>query len=131
LAAKIIKNVAPRVIFKTGIHANELTGDAELVGLAREDTLRHNHISAKLYFEAINAGQRAMANIFKITIPILCMHGIKDTITSHEACEEFVMNTSDKTHFKSWNVSSHELHHDANRHEIFNYLVNWLNRVCQ
>ncbi|MFW5886193.1 MAG: alpha/beta hydrolase [Bacteroidota bacterium] len=128
MAAKLVKKIAPSLTFNTGIHANQLSTDIEKADEARKDELLHHKISAKLYFEATLGAERALANVFKINVPILCMHGTGDKITSPKACEDFVMNTSNKTHYKNWDVNSHELHHDPKRHEIFNFVVEWLKK---
>jgi alpha-beta hydrolase superfamily lysophospholipase len=54
------------------------------------------------------------------------MHGTGDQITSHKASEEFVMNTSSRTHLKLWEDAFHELHHEPIREEVFDYIIKWL-----
>jgi alpha-beta hydrolase superfamily lysophospholipase len=57
------------------------------------------------------------------------MHGKNDRVTSFHACEDFVMNTSETTKLKAWDVTSHELHRDPKNDEVFEYVLGWLQQI--
>jgi len=54
------------------------------------------------------------------------MHGSADNITSHKASENYVMNTSDRTHLKIWEGAYHELHNEPEKEDVFNYIIEWI-----
>jgi alpha-beta hydrolase superfamily lysophospholipase len=56
------------------------------------------------------------------------MHGNDDRITSFRQTRNFVMNAGDRTTFKEWPGGYHELHNDTNEQEVFDFLLDWLNR---
>ena len=57
------------------------------------------------------------------------MHGSGDQITSHNASENFVANTSDRTQLKIWEGLRHELHNEFEYREIFEYLFSWITKL--
>ncbi len=129
VGAKLMSYFYPGFRVSMGIRADQLTDIEEIKEKHRADDLVHNKISVRVLFDAMEAGQKALGNVHKINVPILCMHGRGDRITSYQACEDFVMNTSSNTTFKGWETESHELHNDPLSGEVFEYIINWMKQI--
>jgi alpha-beta hydrolase superfamily lysophospholipase len=76
---------------------------------------------------------RAMGNTAKMLdrtvctfhIPVLIQHGDADSLTSHNASLRFA-NRGENIQFKSWPNCFHELHHEPEREDIFNFTLDWI-----
>jgi acylglycerol lipase len=58
-------------------------------------------------------------------IPVLIQHGNADSLTSHNASSNFAQRGGN-IQFKSWPNCYHELHHEPEKEEIFNFTLNWI-----
>lgn len=119
--------IMPQLTLSNGLDANHISRVPEEVRKYSEDPLVHDRISIGLFKSTYEAGFNALRNVYKINCPFLLMHGTADHITSHRASEQFVMNTSDRTRLKLWEGAFHELHHEEQRDEVFEYIIDWLN----
>lgn len=127
-AAKTFRYLLPGILLKSDLDADALSHDQQVVEAYLNDPLVHNSISPRLYFEIEEAGVRASRSVYKISIPLLVMHGTADRITSYKATRNFVMNAGSFTTFRDWPDGYHELHNDTHKDEVFNFMLNWLNR---
>lgn len=123
---KPLAKVVPWINMSNGLDAKDISRDEQEVLKYANDPLVHNKISIGLVYTTIEAGLNALRNVYKINCPFLLMHGTGDKITSAKASEEYVMNTSERTRLKLWGGAYHELHHEPEREEIFNYIIDWL-----
>jgi len=121
-----LQKIFPKLTISSGLNADQLTHDTEIVREYLRDPLVHNRISLRLFKEIHESGIYASRNIYKINPPLLIMHGSEDTITSISTSKNFVMNTSRKIHFKPWEGLYHELHNEFNYQEVFDYIIHWL-----
>jgi alpha-beta hydrolase superfamily lysophospholipase len=124
--AAIVKNIFPSLVQPSGLIADHLTHDNEVIKAYTEDPLVHDRISVSLFSEAMKAGEDAIRNAGSLTIPLLLMHGSNDMICSPEGSREFAAGTK-LAELKIWNGGYHELHNELFREDFFSYLINWLN----
>ena len=61
-----------------------------------------------------------------LRVPLLLMHGSADNITSCKSTSLFTRNTGKFNTLKIWEGCFHELHHEPNRMEVFEYIMNWM-----
>lgn len=123
---KPLLRIAPGITLPNGLDPKDISRDEQEVQKYAEDPLVHNKISIGLFCSTYDAGYNALRNVYKINCPFLIMHGKGDRITSARASEDYVLNTSDRTRLKIWEGAYHELHHEPNREEVFNYIADWL-----
>ncbi|MBE0655071.1 MAG: alpha/beta hydrolase [Bacteroidales bacterium] len=126
--ASVATRLIPQVALPNGLNAEDLSHNQEIVQNYKIDPLNHNKISFRLFHEIYRAGYHALRNVYKINYPFLLMHGTEDKITSPKASENFVMNTSSRTHLKLWDGQYHELHNELIYQEVFDYSFQWLNK---
>ena len=82
-----------------------------------------------MFFEIYQAGNWAIQNAEKLTIPVLVQHGTGDKITSHKASKEFAdraKKAGKNVVFKEWEGLYHELHNELEKDQIFDYVLNWI-----
>ncbi|MFZ5942111.1 MAG: alpha/beta hydrolase [Bacteroidota bacterium] len=124
--ASVLNTLAPGLTLDNGLDPAHISRVPAEVEAYANDPLVHPKISAGLYSTLDAAGQHALRNVYKINCPFLLMHGKGDKITSWKASEEFVMNTSEHTRLKLWEGAYHELHHEPEREEVFQYILDWM-----
>lgn len=106
-----------------------LTHDPEEVKRFDIDTLVHPQVSLKLLESLENEGAFILKSKHKINTPLLLMHGSSDKITSSHATAEFAKFTSPNTTYKLWKGVYHELHHEFEKEEIFEFIIHWINTL--
>jgi len=122
----ILNKFLPGLTVSNKLDSKDLSRNEDVAVKYREDPLVHDQISAGLLKTAHEAGLHALRNVYKINCPFLIMHGSADNITSHKASENYVMNTSDRTHLKIWEGAYHELHNEPEKEDVFNYIIEWI-----
>ena len=105
---------------------DHISHDQEVVEAYRNDPLIHGKISVSLFHSAMSAAKNSLENAGNLKKPLLLMHGTDDHICSPEGSREFAAKTK-MAELKLWDGGYHELHNDLYRHEVFNYIITWLN----
>ncbi len=121
-----LKKILPSLTISNQLKAEQIAHDPEVVRNYENDPLNHDRISLKMFHEIYQAGYHALRNVYKINYPFLIMHGTNDTITSPKASEDYVLNTSRRTHLKLWPNQFHELHNEFIKEEVHSYIIKWL-----
>lgn len=124
--ARFFKKLSPPMPLGRIIEPANLTRNREAVLSYRNDPLVHRNVSAGLFHALDRYGRHALRNVYRINVPFLLLHGSADRITSHRASEQFVMNTSTMTRFRSFPGAYHELHNEPERREVFESILAWL-----
>jgi len=122
----ILKNIFPALTISNQLKAEQISHDPEVVRNYEHDPLNHDRISLKMFHELYEGGYHALRNVYKINYPFLIMHGTGDTIASAKASEDYVQNTSNRTHLKLWVNQFHELHNEFIKEDVHSYITDWL-----
>ncbi len=121
-----LKMLFPSLAVSNRIKAEQISSDPQVVREYENDPLVHNRISLNMFHEMYQGGYLALRNVYKINSPFLLMHGVRDTIVSAKASENYVMNTSKRIRLKLWENQLHELHNEFIKQEVFEFIINWL-----
>ena len=124
--ATMMRNIFPALIIPAGLVVEHLSHDQKVVDAFKNDPLNHNKTSLSLFHSAVSAASNALKNAASLNKPLLLMHGTDDHICSAEGSREFASKTK-MAELKLWDGGYHELHNDLFRHEVFNYIINWIN----
>jgi alpha-beta hydrolase superfamily lysophospholipase len=124
--AGIMKNIFPGLIQTSGLIVDHISHDQKVVEAYKNDPLVHGKISVSLFHSAMSAASIALKNAASLKLPLLLMHGTDDHICSPEGSREFASKAK-SVDLKLWDGGYHELHNDLYRHEVFNYIITWLN----
>lgn len=126
LAGKIVRGIYPSFSQPSGLVADNLSRDKNVVQNYINDPLVHQKISITLFSSVYNNGLWAIHQAGNLNIPCLLMHGGQDQITSPAGSEEFNKANPEKITLKIWEGAYHELHNEPEKEEVFNYIFNWL-----
>lgn len=126
--ASIVRNILPVLVQPSGLNAEHLSTDKQIVEKYKTDPLVHDRISVSLFYNAVKAASSNLRNSSAMRTSILLMHGSSDMICSSAASEEFAAGKSN-IEFKLWQGAYHELHNEAFRDEVAGYIIGWMNRI--
>jgi acylglycerol lipase len=125
--ASVMKNIVPGLVQPSGLNVNHISHDNSVVEKYKNDPLVHGKISVSLFDCAMKAGKYSLSHASELKVPVLLMHGKDDAITSPDASSEFA-GKSPEVELKLWDGGYHELHNEYFRMEVFNYILNWINK---
>lgn len=128
---KAVKSIIPGLQQPTGLDAAKISHDEAEVKKYREDKLNHDKISASGFFEILTNGKNILLQADKLRFPVLLMHGTGDGLTSHLASREFAALRPDLITYKEFNGLYHEMHHEKERQQIFDSMLQWIEEKLQ
>ena len=128
---RILSEVFPNLTISTGSSsgADRISRDKEVVKDYLNDPLIHNRISLKMIISLQDAAAFALKNASKLKLPLLLMHGSSDQITDPEGSKQFSESNRNSFTLKIWEGLYHEMYNEPEKEEVFNYLMNWINKL--
>jgi alpha-beta hydrolase superfamily lysophospholipase len=93
----------------------------------KSDPLVHDRISVSLFHSAMSAAANSLAGAGELKVPLLLLHGSDDKISSPEGSRIFASKTS-LAELKIWEGGYHELHNEPFKKEVFDFILNWINK---
>jgi alpha-beta hydrolase superfamily lysophospholipase len=127
LMAHFLNRILPGLVQPSGLNTNYLSHDPSIVDLYNTDPLVHDKISVSLFASTMKSAGHALSHAGDLKIPLLLIHGSDDKICSPEGSREFALKT-DMAELKIWDGGFHELHNEPFRAEVFDYIINWINK---
>ncbi|MEJ2585670.1 MAG: alpha/beta fold hydrolase, partial [Robiginitalea sp.] len=122
---KVLQRIAPHITLPAGLDPKGISRDPREVSAYQEDPLIHDRVSPAYSFPVIEAGEWALANASKLTVPTLILHGTSDPIIDPEGSRLFDQKAPGTTLFEI-EGGYHELHHDLDRDRYFKAIDKWL-----
>lgn len=124
--ASVMKNILPGLVQPSGLVVEHISHDNEVVNRYKADPLVHDRISVSLFHSAMSAAAHSLENAGELTVPLLLIHGSGDMICSPEGSRIFASKTP-LAELKIWENGYHELHNEPFKHDVFAFLMNWIN----
>lgn len=124
--SSLMNIVAPFVQIRSTVKPEQISQIPEEVEKYATDPLNHALITPRLYTSISKSTKFILNNVHTIGIPTLLLHGSGDTITSHETTSQLSRKIPRATYLE-WSGCYHELHHERERDEVFNAILNWIN----
>jgi alpha-beta hydrolase superfamily lysophospholipase len=126
---KILRHLAPRVTLPTSIEPEKLSRDPAMYSFYTDDPLRHDRISAPLFFGMVEGGARLLERLGAITIPVLMIVGGNDPVVDPDSCRLAYerLGATDKT-LLLYPQMLHEPFNELGRDGVIADLVAWLDR---
>jgi alpha-beta hydrolase superfamily lysophospholipase len=123
---RFLGTVAPWVTLPGDLRTDVLTRDPEMQEEHRTDRLRHNRMSAPLFFGMLEGGELLMARAAEIRIPILMLLGGQDTVIDPTTSRAFFdrLGSEDKT-LLFYPKMLHEPLNELGREQVIDDLVRW------
>jgi alpha-beta hydrolase superfamily lysophospholipase len=128
--ASVMKFFFPALIQPSGLVADHISHNREVVDKYLEDPLGHGKISVSLFHSAMSAARNALAHASELEVPLLLMHGSDDLICSPGGSREFAA-AAPGTELKIWEGGYHELHNEPFKNDVFDFLINWMNKIIR
>ena len=128
---RILSEVFPNLTISIGSSsgADRLSRDKEVVKDYLNDPLVHNRISLKMIISLQDAAAFALNNASRLKLPLLLMHGSSDQITDPDGSRQFSESNKNNCTLKIWEGLYHEMYNEPEKEEVFNYLMNWINKL--
>ena len=127
--AKVLGALFPAMIIPTGLDPATISRDPAVVQKYINDPLVHGKTSLGLGKTTIDAVDLCFERASECRLPLLIMHGKKDTLVYPNGSEELaklVGETNKDVTLKLWDGLYHELHNEPEQAEVFNAMIEWL-----
>jgi alpha-beta hydrolase superfamily lysophospholipase len=124
---QLLARYAPWVTLKGNLPTELLTRDPEIQAEHRTDLLRHNRMSAPLFFGMIEGGAMLMERAPELKLPVLMLLGAQDTVTDPAAARGFFdrIGSEDKT-LSIYPKMMHEPLNEIGRQQVIDDVLRWL-----
>ncbi len=129
ILAKLSSSIWPTLSQPTDLELDALSRNKEVIRKYENDELVHDRITSAFFINVHFAGQYVIDHANEIKTPLLVMHGMEDRLTSPKGSQEFASNAGENVHLKMWEGLYHELHNEPEKQEIFNYEMEWMNKL--
>ncbi len=119
----------PEKTVSSGLSPLALSRDPELVKAYNADPLVHDEISFELASDLISSGKSAINRASNLKIPLLVIHGEKDSIVSVSGSTDFFERVSSKDkRIMIYPGLYHEVHNErfADRQKVLDDLKKWI-----
>lgn len=127
LLASVTRNILPGLTQPSGLVVEHISHDNEVVRKYKTDPLVHDKISVALFDSAMKAGGNTLKHASELAAPLLLMHGSEDMICSPDGSRQFA-SASDLVELKIWEGGYHELHNEFFKKDVFDTVIEWINR---
>jgi len=125
---RYIQSIWPTLSLSNEVDTSALSRDKALLESYKNDPLTHDRISAKFGTQLLEEGERLLEEVSHVDFPLLLMHGDADGLTCHKASTMFSECAGDQCTLKIWDDFYHELHHEPEKEDVFNYCLDWMKR---
>ena len=124
---KLLQKYAPWITLRSDFQADLLTRDPAVQQAHRSDPLRHNRISAPLFFGMVEGGAMLLARAGEVQTPLLMIVGGQDSVVDPAAAREFFDRVAieDKM-LLLYPKMLHEPLNELGREQVFEDVIRWL-----
>jgi alpha-beta hydrolase superfamily lysophospholipase len=124
---KLLLALAPWLTLRAETPLTWMTRDPAMQTIHRKDRLRHDRISAPLYFGMVEGGQMLLARAAEIRAPMLMLIGGSDPLICPRSGHDFYerVGSLDKT-LHLYPRMLHEPFNELGREQVFDDLIRWL-----
>jgi alpha-beta hydrolase superfamily lysophospholipase len=124
---KFLLSFIPWLTLRADARCEWMTRDPQMQQMHRSDDLRHDRISAPLFFGMVEGGEMLLARASEIRVPMLMLVGGQDPVICPRSNREFydLLGSEDKLlHF--YPKMLHEPFNELGREQVFSDLIRWL-----
>lgn len=122
---KIMRSILPTFTQDSGLNADHISRDKEVVEAYKDDPLVHSKITASAGMSMTDSA--AFLNTYSgaMPIPTFILHGTDDKLIAQAASEEFAQRVTN-VDYKKWVGLYHEIHNDPEKLVVLNDVLVWL-----
>ena len=125
-AAKILGSLLPTVSVPTGLDANLISRDPEVVKAYLADPLVHDKASLALGRDGAIGAETALANAGQFRLPLLLVHGTADQVAYAKGSEEFASKLTCEHELNLYDGLFHETHNEPEKAQVLADNTAWL-----
>ncbi len=126
MAAKVLGSLIPTVSLPSGLDANAISRNKEVVDIYNSDPLVHDKVSLGFGKIMLGVTRWTREHAGEFSLPLLLMHGKADTIAFPSGSIEFAAAVKDRCTLFLWDDAFHELHNEAEQAEVFKTMIIWM-----
>ncbi len=130
LAAKVLRQVAPKLALASGLDPNALSRDQAVVRAYLDDPLVESKMTTSLGAEMIAAIERTSGGGADVSVPMLMMHGEDDTLCPVRGTLDFYerLNVTEKR-LRVYKGLRHEIFNEPEQDVVLEDLMDWIRDV--
>lgn len=129
MAARILGSVIPGMTLHSGLVPQDLSRDIATVQAYINDPMVHYRLSLGFGKKLLEARSWTLEHAAELELPLLLMHGKTDKIAYPSGSIDFAAPIDEKCTLVLWDDAYHELHNEPERAEVFEVIINWLDKL--
>ena len=127
--ARLGGKISPRITVPAGLKIDDITRNRDMAHDLRTDGIFHDQMSLRLYSEVVEAGEYAIKNAAKISVPTLLLCPGMDKIVCPNAIREFAAQANKNVVIVEYPDGYHGLYVDIVRNEVLAAMLNFCNGI--
>jgi len=128
MLGRMTQNLLPKLTLPTGLNADHISRDKQVVEKYKNDPLVHDKISAMMGISIVDAGEYAIAHASQVKVPTLVLHGTGDQLTSSDGSIAFSKNAGSEVEIRLYDQLYHEIHNEPEKEKVFADIVAWFDK---
>jgi alpha-beta hydrolase superfamily lysophospholipase len=130
LVARLLRRLAPRLRLASGLDAEGLSRDPEVVRAYLEDPLVFRHMTTSLAAGLIDAVERTGAGAARVRVPLLMLHGEADPICPASGTRRFFEGlTVEPRRLRIYPELRHEIFNEPEQEQVFEDVLAWVSAL--
>jgi len=127
-----LARLAPRLTLSHGIDPRTISREPAVANLYRDDPLAHSLVTPAWGRTMLELIDLALENAPRFPVPLLLMHGSEDPIASASGSRLFAgLAPRERVTLQIWDGFRHELHTDPQKAQVFQAMIDWLDRQLE
>ncbi len=127
--ARLLMRVAPNFKLRSQVVPERLMSDPVEQQVLRDDDLFHSQISLRLGAALIDSGAWALQHAQRVRTPLMLSHGTADSMTSHQASQEFSQRAGELCQLAIWDGHLHDPFRGLQRDEVIARFVSFIHQA--
>jgi len=128
MLARILGTFLPFISLSTGLDANLISHDRQVVADYLADPLVHDRSSLGFGKGMLGMVDWIMAHASEFSYPLLITHGMEDKLAYSQGSQDFAKQVPSNVTLKLWEGLAHELHNEPEKEQVLQYLLGWMDQ---
>lgn len=124
--AKLMASILPKLALPTGLDADLISHDPQVIQAYQSDPLVHDRASLAMASSTIRAIQWTMEHAGEFPAPLLLSHGTADQIAYPSGSQEFATRVSGNCTLRLWEGMYHETHNEPEKDRVIAETIRWM-----
>ena len=124
--ARTMATLAPSVGLPTGLKAEDISKDPQVIQVYLADPLVHDRATFAMARNTLDAIQWTFDHAGEFKPPLLLMHGDQDAIAYARGSQEFASLVPGDCTVKIWPGLLHETHNEPEKDQVLDFKITWI-----